>query len=219
MIFAKIDFINLLPFHVFIKKNLRSTQAKQIINYKKSYPSLINKQFKKRKVDAAVISSIASRSCKKEQCLDLGIVAHGVVDSVLVKPGIYKKDFQSDTSNALAKVLKIEGEVIIGDKALYEFYNSDEEFIDLATKWQEQYNLPFVFARLCVNKDKKYLTQLSKQFLQNKVYIPQYILEQYSKRSGLSKNQIKNYLTKIHYKIGAKEKKSLKLFLRLSRKK
>jgi len=214
MIFAKIDFINLLPLHVFIKKNL-SSQTKQIIEYHKSYPSSINKKFKKRKVDAAVISSIASRRCKK--CLDLGIVANGVVDSVLVIPGSYKKDFQSDTSNALAKVLKIEGEVVIGDKALYRFHNSDEDFIDLATKWKEKYNLPFVFARLCVNKHEKYLEQISKNFLKTKVYIPQYILEKYAKRSGISKKQIQKYLTKINYNLGKKEKKSLKLFLRLSK--
>jgi len=217
MIFAKIDFINLLPFHVFIKKNLHSTQVRQIINYKKSYPSAINKKFKKRKVDAAVISSIASRRCNANQCLDLGIIADGIVDSVLVIPGDNKEDFQSDTSNALAKVLKIEGEVIIGDKALYKFYNSNEEFIDLATQWKKKYNLPFVFARLCVNKHKKYFDKLSKKFLRTRVYIPQYILEEYSKRSGLTKNQIKDYLTKIHYKIDKKEKKSLKLFLRLSK--
>lgn len=217
MIFAKIDFINLLPFHVFIKKNLHSTQVRQIINYKKSYPSAINKKFKKRKVDAAVISSIASRRCNSNQCLDLGIIADGIVDSVLVIPGDNKEDFQSDTSNALAKVLKIEGEVIIGDKALYKFYNSNEEFIDLATQWKKKYNLPFVFARLCVNKHKKYFDKLSKKFLRTRVYIPQYILEEYSKRSGLTKNQIKDYLTKIHYKIDKKEKKSLKLFLRLSK--
>jgi chorismate dehydratase len=214
MIFAKIDFINLLPLHVFIKKNL-SSQTKQIIEYHKSYPASINKKFKKRKVDAAVISSIASRRCKK--CLDLGIVADGVVDSVLVIPGSYKKDFQSDTSNALAKVLKIEGEVIIGDKALYKFHNSDEEFIDLAKEWKKKYNLPFVFARLCVNKHEKTLEKLAKDFLKTKVYIPQYILARYAKRSGISKKQIQEYLTKIHYKIGMKEKKSLKLFLRLAK--
>ncbi len=214
MIFAKIDFINLLPLHVFFKKNL-SSQLKQIIEYNKSYPSSINKKFKKRKVDAAVISSIASRRCKK--CLDLGIVANGIVDSVLVIPGSYKKDFQSDTSNALSKVLKIEGEVVIGDKALYKFHNSNEKFIDLATQWKKKYNLPFVFARLCVNKHEKYLDKLSHKFLKTKVYIPQYILERYSKRSGISKKQILNYLTKINYNIGEKEKKSLKLFLRLSK--
>ena len=51
MIFAKIDFINLLPFHIFIKKNIQSSQQKSIIEYKKSYPSYINIKFKKRKVD------------------------------------------------------------------------------------------------------------------------------------------------------------------------
>ena len=160
-------------------------------------------------------SSIASRHAKKS--LDLGIVAKGAVDSVLVKAGSYKKDFQSETSNALAKVLGIEGEVIIGDKALFEFYNSNEEFIDLAREWKKKYNLPFVFARLCVNKHEKYLKQFAKKFLQTKVFIPQYILEQYAKRSGLSKKQIKEYLTKIHYEIGLEEKRSLKLFLKLSK--
>jgi chorismate dehydratase len=72
MIFAKIDFINLLPFHIFIKKNIQSTQLKSIIEYKKSYPSFINNKFKKRKVDSAFISSIASRN---EKFLDFGIVA------------------------------------------------------------------------------------------------------------------------------------------------
>lgn len=214
MIFAKIDFVNLLPFHIFLKKNL-STQAKQIVEYHKSYPASINKRFKKRKVDAAVISSIASKRAKK--CLDLGIVANGAVDSVLVIFGSYKKDFQSETSNALAKVLKIDGEVIIGDKALYRFYNSDEEFIDLAAKWKEKYNLPFVFARLCVNKHEKIFEKLAKDFLQTKIHIPQYILEQYAKRSGISKSQILNYLTKINYNLGKKEKKSLRLFLRLTK--
>ncbi|MGB5868131.1 MAG: MqnA/MqnD/SBP family protein [Arcobacteraceae bacterium] len=215
MIFAKIDFINLLPLHVFIKKNLSSTQRKQIIEYKKSYPSAINKKFRQRKVDAAVISSIASRRAKTT--LDLGIVAKGAVTSVLVRPGSYKKDFQSDTSNALAKVLGIEGEVIIGDKALYQFHNSDEEFIDLSSEWEKKYNLPFVFARLCVNKHEKYLKKLSNDFVNTKVFIPQYILEKYAKNSGLTKKQIKEYLTKIHYQIGEKEKRSLKLFLKLSK--
>lgn len=218
MIFAKIDFINLLPLHVFIKKNISSTQIKQIIEFKKSYPSLINKKFKQRKVDAAVISSIASAHCAKNQCLDFGIVAKGAVDSVLVRPGSYKKDYQSDTSNTLAKVLKIDGEVIIGDKALYDFYNANERFIDLAAQWEKKYHLPFVFARFCVNKHKKYLAQFVKKFLVSKIYIPQYILESYVKRSGLTKKQIKEYLTKIHYKIGVNEKLSLKLFLRLAKK-
>lgn len=212
MIFAKIDFINLLPFHVFTKRYIKSNQYKAIIQYKKSYPSDINKKFKKRKVDAAFISSIASK--RAPMVLDAGIVADGVVDSVFVIPGTYKKDYQSDTSNALAKVLKIDGEVIIGDKALYKFHNSNEELIDLATKWKEKYGLPFVFARLSVNSHEKYLKDLTKKFVNKKVFIPQYIIKEYEQRTGVSQKQIRSYLKKIKYKIGPKEKKSLKIFFR-----
>lgn len=217
MIFAKIDFINLLPFNIYIKKNINSSQIKQIINYKKSYPSKINKQFKKRKIDAAIISSIKSKRCK---CLDMGIVAKAEVLSVLgLNSSNYKKDYQSDTSNVLAKVLNLQGEVLIGDKALHYYHNNkDKEFVDLAKKWKEKYNLPFVFARLCFNKEEKYLQKLSKGFLHSKVKIPQYILKQYAKKTDLSKKQIEQYLTKITYKIDHKEKKALKLFFKLAKK-
>jgi len=217
MIFAKIDFINLLPFYVFIKKNIQSSQIKQIINYKKSYPSAINKKFKKRQIDAAFISSIASQNVNS---LDIGIVAQNEVLSVLALKGKYEKDYQSDTSNALAQVLGVEGKVIIGDKALQHYHNSiSKDFIDLAQLWREKYDLPFVFARLCYNKDEKILRKISKNFLKTKVKIPQYILKQHMDRSGLSAKQITEYLTKISYKISYKEKKSLKLFFKLTKEK
>jgi len=215
MIFAKIDFINLLPFYTYIKKNISSSQIKQIINYKKSYPSAINKKFKKRQIDAAFISSIAS---KRSKCLNIGIVAPKEVLSVLVLNGKSKNDFQSDTSNALAKALKINGEIIIGDKALYHYHNSqNKDFVDLAQIWNDKYNLPFVFARLCINKHKKYLDKLSKDFLKTKVKIPYYILNKYSKKTKLSNKQILEYLEKITYKIGYKEKQSLKIFFKLTK--
>ncbi|MBP7742074.1 MAG: hypothetical protein KA073_01710 [Aliarcobacter sp.] len=217
MVFAKIDFINLLPFHIFIKKSINSTQLKAMIEYKKSYPSFINNQFKRRKVHSAFISSIASRN---EKFLDFGIVAKDEVLSVLLLPGADEKDFQSQTSNALAKVLNLEGKVIIGDKAL-KFYheNKDIEKIDLAKQWKDKYNLPFVFAVLCFNSNKKALSKLTKNFNKRHIKIPQYILEQYSKRSGVSKNNIILYLNKIDYNLGLKEKRSLKLFLKLTKEK
>jgi chorismate dehydratase len=217
MIFAKIDFINLLPFHIFIKKNIKSSQLKSIIEYKKSYPSFINNKFKKRKVDSAFISSIASRNEKK---LDFGIVAQNEVLSVLLIPGTSESDFQSQTSNALAKVLELEGKVLIGDKAL-KFYHENQDVIkiDLAKEWKDRYNLPFVFAVLCFNSNKKALVNLTKNFDKRPIKIPQYILEQYSKRSGVSKNNIVQYLKKIDYNLGLKEKRSLKLFLKLTKQK
>jgi len=217
MIFAKIDFINLLPFHIYIKKNIKSTQTKSIIEYKKSYPSLINKKFKKREVDSAFISSIASRNEKK---LDLGIIAKKDVLSVLLIPGNDEKDFQSDTSNALAKVLDLKGKVLIGDKALKYYHNNEKkDFIDLAQYWNDKYNLPFVFAVLCYSSNKKQLEKIIKNFNKNHIKIPTYILSQYSKRTGISNKNILEYLKKIDYKIGIKEKRSLKLFFKLTKQK
>ncbi|MGM0518768.1 MAG: MqnA/MqnD/SBP family protein, partial [Campylobacterota bacterium] len=195
MIFAKIDFINLLPVTVYMKKNIKSSQLKAIIEYKKSYPSKINRKFKNKQVDSAFISSIASQ---RQKSLDFGIIARNEVTSVLLIPGVYSKDFQSDTSNALAKVLNLEGQVIIGDKALkYYHENKDKNFIDLAKAWQDKYNLPFVFARLSYNKNGVFLKKLMKNFDKRKVKIPQYILTQYEKRSGIPKKDILNYLEKI----------------------
>jgi chorismate dehydratase len=217
MVFAKIDFINLLPFYIFIKKYIKSSQVKQIINYKKSYPSKINKLFKKRQIDSAFISSIAS---KNEKTFDLGIVASNEVLSVLVLNKDDKKDYQSDSSNALATILEVKGEVLIGDKALQHYYNSsNRDFIDLAKLWKDKYNLPFVFARLSYNKYEKYLEKLCKEFKRTNIKIPYYILDKYSKRSKLSHKQIKDYLEKISYDIGYKEKKSLKLFFKLAKQK
>ena len=217
MIFAKIDFINLLPFHIFIKKNIQSSQLKASIEYKKSYPSAINKKFKKRVVDSAFISSIASRN---EKSLDFGIVAKDEVLSVLLISGIQQDDYQSDTSNALAKVLNLKGKVIIGDKAL-NFYHENKDLtkIDLAKQWKEKYNLPFVFAVLCFNANKKALDKLTKNFNKKHIKIPQYILEKYSIRSNVSKKHILEYLEKIHYRLEIKEKRSLKLFLKLTKEK
>jgi len=218
MIFSKIDFINLLPFHIHIKKTIKSNQLKSSIEYKKSYPSLITNNLKKRKVHSAFISSIGSRG---EKFLNFGIIAKDCVDSVFVLPNrASKNDFQSKTSNTLAKILDLKGEVIIGDKALKFFYdNKSEEFIDLAKAWQNKYNLPFVFSVLCYNKYEKRLKKITKNFNKNHIKIPQYILDIYSKKSGISKQNILNYLKKIDYDLGYKEKRALKLFLKLSKEK
>ena len=217
MIFAKIDFINLLPFHVYLKKTIQSSQIKAIIEYKKSYPSFINKKFKQRKVDCAFISSIAS---KNEKYLNFGIVAKKEVLSVLLIQGKDEKDFQSDTSNALAKVLHLQGKVLIGDKALKFYHENDtKKFIDLAKVWQNKYHLPFVFAVLAYCRNRNLLKKYTKKFNKKHVKIPSYILKQYSQKTGISNQNILSYLQKIDYNLGIKEKRSLKLFLKLSRNK
>lgn len=212
MILSKIDYLNLLPFYVFVKKEISNTQQKSIINYKKSYPSKINQDFKYKRTDAAFISSIKSKNCK---CTDVGIIAKDAVWSVLVLVNEPNKiDNESNTSNILADILGIQGQVAIGDKALKIYYKNQDEFIDLAQVWYEKYGLSFVFARFCYNKHKKYFEKLAKRFGNSKIKIPQYILKNEAKKTSLTPNQILKYLEQIKYNINVKEKKSLKLFFR-----
>ncbi len=213
MLFGKIDYINLLPFYIFTKRYIRSSQLKQSIAYKKDFPSAINKKFKKRQIDAAFISSIESKR-GNFSCLDIGIVAKKEIQSVLVKKGSFMPDSHSATSNVLAKQLGIEGEVIIGDKALRAYLKDPDIYIDLAKLWYEKHHLPFVFARLCVHKKKKYYEKLSRKFVQTRVKIPRYILLRYAASRGIAVSDMKRYLNLVSYEIDSKAQKSLKLFLR-----
>lgn len=212
MLFGKIDYINLLPFYTFSKRYIRSSQMKQAIAYKKDFPSAINAKFKKGKIDAAFISSIESRQ-GNFSCLDVGIVAQKEIQSVLVKEGSFAPDSHSATSNALAKKLGINGEVIIGDKALRAYLENPDIYIDLAQRWHEKYQLPFVFALLCVRKNHCYYKKLADRFVQTRVKIPHYILAKYAKSREIPIKDIKAYLKLVSYKVDNKAKKSLKRFL------
>lgn len=215
MIFGKIDYINLLPFHIFLKKSNLTNALKKSCEYKKSYPANINKEFRNRRVDGAFISSVESRGKKT---LPLGIVAKKHVTSVLVKKNsTCKKDSHSATSNVLAKVLDINGEVVIGDKALKLYLENPEMYIDLAKKWNDKYNLPFVFAVLSTNTHFGTYKKLSVAFKNNRTKIPQYILKKYAFERKIPPKEILKYLSLISYEIGVKERRGLNLFLKKSR--
>jgi len=209
MLFGSISYLNLLPFQVFLKRYLSSNASKMSFNYKRAVPSQINKSLKRREVNAAFISSIASKKCK---CTDLGIIADKKVYSVLLLEGANESDPASATSNQLTKVLGLKGKVLIGDAAL-KYYLDGGEGIDLAEAWYEKTGLPFVFARLCYNKHDNAIKKLAKQFSRTKVRIPQYILKREAKKRGLTAKQLTWYLEHIYYKMDDKAKKSLKLFL------
>ncbi len=215
MIFGKIEYLNLLPFHVFMKRYIQSAQQSHTLQYKAGVPAEINRAFKARRIDAAFISSIASRRCK---CLDLGILARKEVRSVLLLPGKAQDDNESATSNVLAKVLKLQGQVLIGDKALKHYLEHDDDAIDLAALWYKRQKLPFVFARLCYHSDSKKYKKLSKAFLRSSHRIPQYILQKASVRTQIDPQDILEYLTLIEYRLDPHAKLALKRFLRLSSK-
>ena len=179
------------------------------MEYKKNVPTKINNAFANRRVDAAFISSIKA---KNSLHVNLGIIAKKEVRSVIVIPSeVEKQDVESASSNLLANLLHVKGEVLIGDKALlYALANND--YIDLAKLWNEQYNLPFVFAILCYHKEKTLYIKVEKEFLKKEVKIPQYLLQKASKKTNISQNNILEYLQLITYKLDYKAKKGLKKF-------
>ena len=215
MIFGKIEYLNLLPFHIFMKRFLRSSQAKAIMDYKKNVPAKVNHAFLNRRVDAAFISSIAA---KKRQYVNLGIIAKKEVQSVLVIPSRKdKKDKESASSNLLAQILEQNGEVLIGDKAL-KYALKNDDYIDLAQLWHEKYQLPFVFALLCYHKDKKRYKKIEKAFLKKEQKIPRYILQNAAIRTNIDTKDILHYLTLISYKLDNRAKKGLKKFYKEAKK-
>ena len=196
-----IDYLNLLPFYQFLKK--------KGIKVRKSYPKKINFLFERKKVDGAFISSIKA---KNKKCLHIGIIANKKVKTVLVCKGD-GEDKESETSNMLAKILKIKGKVIIGDKAFKE-----KNCVDLANEWYKKYNLPFVFAIFCVNRDYKKYKKLTKEFLKKNQKVSYYLLKKYIIKNNISLKEAKEYLEKIiYYKIKWKEKKSLRKFWKLTK--
>jgi len=180
--------------------------------YKRDVPSAINKALKRRAINAAFISSVESRKCK---CTDLGIIAHKKVYSVLLLKGKNQPDPASATSNQLAKVLNLQGKVLIGDAALKHYLDGGEG-IDLAEAWHDKTGLPFVFARLCYNKHGESIENLAKKFTKSKVKIPQYILKREAKKRDISPKQLTWYLEHIYYEMDWKAKRSLRLFLQQS---
>ena len=210
MLFGSISYLNLLPFQVFVKRHISHSATKMSFGYKRAVPSQINRALKRRAVNAAFISSVES---KKYKCTDLGIVANKNVYSVLLLEGKDEQDPASASSNKLAKVLNLQGRVLIGDEAL-KYYLDGGEGLDLANEWYKKTKLPFVFARLCYNKEAKSVQKLAKAFGKSKVKIPQYILKKEAKKRAITPKELTWYLDHIHYNIDHKAKKSLKLFLR-----
>jgi len=209
MIFGKIEYLNLLPFHVFMKRFTKSTQQKATMEYKKNVPAAVNKDFIHKRVDAAFISSIAA---KKYRHVNLGIIAKKNVQSVLVIPAQKsKRDKESASSNILATILDAKGTVLIGDKAL-KYALANDNYIDLAQAWHTKYKLPFVFALLCYHKEKKVYKKIEREFLKRKQKIPHYLLAKAAKRTGIATKDIQNYLELISYRVDAKAELGLKKF-------
>lgn len=215
MRFGKIDYLNLAPFDVFVKKYPAPSQFKLFLKHHKSYPARLNREFLFRRIDAGFISSIAGVAARKTKS---AIIAKGEVWSVIAIKSADKTDYQSASSNALAKVLGVKGEVLIGDRALrHRLSHSSETYQDLGLLWWQKHRLPFVFGLLCYGKNASFYTRLSRAFNRRRTKIPQYLLRGYAKDSGISRGDITRYLKHIHYRLDDKARAGLVRFYRLAR--
>ena len=229
MRFGKIEYLNLLPFDVFMKGYNASSSFKMACNYKKGYPAKLNKDFLFKRIDSGFISSIAGiHSHYQSKVCQAGIIACKEVWSVLVLESKPASDYQSATSNALCAVLDLKGAVLIGDRALKYYYdclygNTPQlPYKDMAKAWYDKTGLPFVFGRACFHLHGKFYKNLIYDFNhklgQGKQYkgikIPHYILMPYVEKIGINKSFAREYLQHIYYTIGAKEKRALMLFYR-----
>ncbi|MGX2972470.1 MqnA/MqnD/SBP family protein [Helicobacter sp. T3_23-1059] len=169
MRFGKIEFLNLLPFDMFIKSYPLPSRFKQSLFAKSSYPAKLNQSFLFNRIDAGFISSIAGveshRKLNGKYATKSGIIAKGAVWSVLVRHASLKADFQSDTSNALSKVLNLKGEVLIGDKALLWLYKNFYQNLQDLQNPQHLQNLPT--KQDFTKKDFKPKSKISQQWISN----------------------------------------------------
>ncbi|WP_027327152.1 MqnA/MqnD/SBP family protein [Helicobacter pametensis] len=209
---GKIDYLNLLPFDVFIKRFPLSWQSKAILAHRKSYPAKLNRDFLFARLDGGFLSSIMAYG-KRGMRLPCGIISHGEVWSVLALPKEAKGDYQSASSNALIQVLRIHAEVLIGDRALI-YKLKGGEAIDLGKRWLEQKRLPFVFGLFCVSKNKHEAKRIASAFVRSRIRIPWYLLKDASDSRGIHPKDVLSYLQKISYRLGPKEKRGLEVFYR-----
>ncbi|TLD85869.1 MqnA/MqnD/SBP family protein [Helicobacter sp. MIT 05-5294] len=220
MRFGKIDYLNLLPFEVFVRSYPKPSHFGIFYNKKKSYPAKLNREFLFGRIDAGFVSSITALRARKERfkATQVGIVARKEVLSVICLPKEKGEDYQSATSNALLKVLKLQGRVLIGDRALVEVLKQEsqkrQDYVDLGKFWVKREHLPFVFGRLCVKKNCAFYERLVQAFYKKRVKIPYFCLAKASKTSGIAKNEILNYLKVLSYRIDKKANFGVERFYR-----
>lgn len=230
MKFGTIEYLNLAPFDVFIKSYPTTSSFKKTLQLRKSYPAKLNKEFLFKRIDAGFISSIAGHKCFLDsKFCNAGIISKGAVWSVLVKKEGNGFDQESATSNALLRVLNLEGRVIIGDKALryYQGARLDIDYKDMGLEWYKRTGLPFIFGEMCFNNHGDFYNKMIDAF--NKklgrcrdgkfkgLKIPHYIIMEYIDKVGVKKELALKYLQRIYYHICPREKAALKRFYRALR--
>ncbi|MDE7174393.1 MAG: menaquinone biosynthesis protein, partial [Helicobacter sp.] len=78
--------------------------------------------------------------------------------------------------------------------------------------WFAKHRLPFVFGRFCYQDKSALHEKIARRFVQTRVKIPHYILAQASQQTGIAPQHIRDYLRQIFYRVGVKERTSIRMF-------
>ena len=158
------EYANVYPIFYYLLKNKN-------LSFFKSYPAELNKAMREGRIDLSPSSSIeyAKNSSLYKVISGISVSSVGAVKSVnvfsnipLEKMGGKKIYFtkESNTSTVLTRIIfeefykipveytnsleEAHAELLIGDKALYSYYNTDYKYIfDLGQEWYKFTGLPF----------------------------------------------------------------------------
>lgn len=215
----------------------------------KSYPAELNIAMRKGEIDLSPASCIEyARNPKLYNIIsDISVSSIGAVKSVNIFSN-YKVDElcgkkifftkESNTSTVLARIIlekfyKVEpiyvsdkniadAELLIGDKALYSYYNSNYKYvIDLGLEWYKFTNLPFVFALWIIRKSIENSNEIIKLISDIKEYAKKFknnydeLAIKYMS-AGYTTEQIIDYWNTIDYRLTSSHIDGLKLFYNLA---
>lgn len=236
------DYANVYPIFYYLLQDKN-------IEYIRGVPSELNKAMREGNIDVSPASSIefARNHYLYNVHNKICVSSFGAVKSVNIyskykiedlhgKKVYFTKD--SNTSTVLCRIvlekfyqvkpLYVDDETIadasllIGDKALFTYYNSDApNIIDLGKEWYNFTKLPFVFALWIINKSaekNEYYNQLVDNITKYGMLFPKDISKlapKYLER-GYTLEQIEDYWNTIVYEITDEHRKGLSLFYNLA---
>lgn len=236
--FAVLPYCNAAPLVYYISDFCPS------IKLVEKYPREMYDELKSNHVDAALVPIVDFLTNENLKMVPgLGICADGPVESVLLRS---KKPLdeirsirlfpESRTSNSLIQVLlfqyfgmnhdihltcdnqEVDAKIMIGDKALCE--SQMGYTYDLSDMWNQQTNLPFVFAVWAYRADILDRTNISSILYKTKEKGCNNIsiLSRYhAQRLNLDPAYIQYYLTEcLYYDVGPRELESIKIFRELT---
>ncbi len=111
-----------------------------------------------------------------------------------------------------------DGELLIGDRALHRLHQSSAPYVvDLAGAWQQQHQLPFVFARWVINRDapdslRESILQWLADCDQKRRQLIEAALSDGARQSMMSPAAVRAYLQKIEYRVGVRHQQGQRLF-------